>query len=316
MGKILFIRGGAVGDFVLTMPAIRLVREKLPNNEIEILGYPAITCLATTSGLADRARSIEDARLATFFVPKAKLDKEWCDYFSSFDVVVSYLYDPDGYFRDNLNRSGVQTFLAGPFRPVDERPFVPAALQLAAPLNALALYLEGEDFTFHYPLSPKSAALPLRRCVALHPGSGSASKNWSFALWAELLSRLHHQLDVDFLVTSGEAEHSTIEQFLVLLNRRNLPFTHLQGLNLPELGAVFNHIDFYLGHDSGVSHLAASSGAKGLLLFGPTNPEVWAPTSSKMRELVSKDRSLGGLVVQDVLDSLSFWSSSHPNRRD
>ncbi|MBP83552.1 MAG: hypothetical protein CMO61_06860 [Verrucomicrobiales bacterium] len=316
MGKILFIRGGAVGDFILTMPAVRLVREQLPNNEIEILGYPAITCLATAAGLADCTCSIEDARLATFFVPGAELDQEWCDYFSSFDVVVSYLYDPDGYFRDNLNRSDVQTLLTGPFRAVEEQPFVPAALQLAAPLNALALYLERDDSTFSYPLSSKSAALPLRRCVALHPGSGSASKNWPLDLWAELLSRLHHQLDVDFLVTSGEAEHSTIEQFLALLDRKNLPFTHLQGLNLPELGAVFNHIDFYLGHDSGISHLAASAGAAGLLLFGPTNPEVWAPASSKMKKLVSKDRSLAGLEVLEVLDALAFWSSSHPNRRD
>lgn len=67
MGKMLFIRGGAVGDFILTMPAIQLVREQLPDNEIEILGYPSIAELATVTGLADRTRSIEDARLATFF---------------------------------------------------------------------------------------------------------------------------------------------------------------------------------------------------------------------------------------------------------
>ena len=94
MGKFLFIRGGAVGDFILTMPAIQLVREQLPDNEIEILGYPAITSLATATGLANRTRSIEDARLAAFFAPRAELDQEWCDYFSSFNVVVSYLYDP------------------------------------------------------------------------------------------------------------------------------------------------------------------------------------------------------------------------------
>ena len=53
MGKILFIRGGAVGDFVLTMPAVHLVRERFPNNEIQVLGYPAIASLAVASGIAD-----------------------------------------------------------------------------------------------------------------------------------------------------------------------------------------------------------------------------------------------------------------------
>ena len=53
MGKILFIRGGAVGDFILTLPAIQLVRSTLPDVEIEILGYESITGLAVRCGLAD-----------------------------------------------------------------------------------------------------------------------------------------------------------------------------------------------------------------------------------------------------------------------
>lgn len=69
MGKVLFIRGGAVGDFILTMPAMRLLRENLPEAEIEILGYPAIAELAVATGLADRIRSLEDGRLAPFSLP-------------------------------------------------------------------------------------------------------------------------------------------------------------------------------------------------------------------------------------------------------
>jgi heptosyltransferase III len=65
MGRILFIRGGAVGDLVLTLPSLRLVRETLPDNEIEILGYPSIAALAVATGLADRVRPLEDPRLAT-----------------------------------------------------------------------------------------------------------------------------------------------------------------------------------------------------------------------------------------------------------
>ena len=315
MGKFLFIRGGAVGDFILTMPAIQLVRDQLPENEVEILGYPAITSLATAIGLADRTRSIEDGRLAAFFAPKAKLDQEWCDYFSSFNVVVSYLYDPDGFFGDNLERAGAQTLLRGPFRPADGAPFVPAALQLAAPLEALALFLDDPEMTLDYRGSD-AIETPSRPRVAIHPGSGSASKNWSFESWASVLAEIHRKLDIEFVVTSGEAEHETIGHFLALLDERELPYTHLSGLTLPQLGAVLNDVDFYLGHDSGVSHLAASAGTKGLLLFGPTNPEIWAPVSPDMKRLVSKDKSLGGIQVQEVLKALRNWTSSHPNRRD
>tara|TARA_R110000850_G_scaffold14189_10_gene45487 strand:- start:1091 stop:2044 length:954 start_codon:yes stop_codon:yes gene_type:complete len=317
MGKILFIRGGAVGDFILTMPAIQLVREQLPDNDIEVLGYPAITALAVATGLVDRTRSIEDAQLAVFFAPGATLNPEWCAYFASFDVVVSYLYDPDGFFGDNLEKAGVKTLLRGPFRPVDAAPFVPAATQLAAPLEQLALFLDNPEMTLDYGLADleRWTLSSETSYIAIHPGSGSPGKNWSFESWVEVLVELNQSLDVHFLVTSGEAEHEVIDQFIEMLSEKKLPHTHLTGLSLPELGAVFGTVDFYLGHDSGISHLAASAGADGLLLFGPTNPDVWAPVSPGIDRVVSKDESPGGIAVKDVLDALRSWSSSHRSRR-
>ena len=305
MGRFLFIRGGAVGDFVLTMPAIRLVREGLPDNEIEILGYPAFTELATATGLADGSRSIEGGGLAAFFAPGARLDPQWVRYFASFDVVVSYLYDPDRFFADNLKRAGVRTLLEGPFRPEESPPFVSAARQLAKPLERFALFLEDPVLTMDYTETVESP-LPspdrdgLR--IAIHPGSGSASKNWSFESWAEVLGHLFDRLgEIEFVVTSGEAERERIGDFLALLEERRLPFRHLTGHSLTELGSAFGGVDFYLGHDSGISHLAASAGVEGLLLFGPSEAEVWAPASPKMERLVSPDRSLGGIAVEDVI---------------
>ncbi len=317
MGKILFIRGGAVGDFILTMPAIQLVRDQLPDNEIEVLGYPAITALATATGLVDRTRSIEDGRLAIFFAPGATLDPEWCEYFASFNVVVSYLYDPDGFFGDNLEKAGVKTLLRGPFRPIEDEPFIPAATQLAAPLEQLALYLDSPELKLDYSATtPESTiAKDNRSLVAIHPGSGSASKNWSLESWAETLENLTGILDVEFLVTSGEAEHETVGDFLAMLEQRSIPHRHLSNLSLPELGAVFASVDFYLGHDSGISHLAASAGANGLLLFGPTNPEIWAPVCDRMNHLVSGDRLLSGITVDEVMEKVRSWSSSQRSRR-
>lgn len=308
MGKFLFIRGGAVGDFVLTMPAIRLVRENMPDNEIEILGYPAITELALATGLADRTRSIEDSRLAAFFAPGARLDPEWVRYLASFNVVVSYLYDPDGFFADNLKRAGVKTLLEGPFRP-DEASAEPvtAATQLARPLERFALYLEDPVLELDYARTLDSPLLPrkAKHRIGIHPGSGSASKNWSFESWVEVLDRVRERLgDVEFVVTSGEAEIEVIGEFLDFLGQRDLDSVHLAGKSLPELGAAFSELDFYLGHDSGISHLAASAGVEGLLLFGPSEPRVWAPASPKMHRLVSSDRSLGGIRVPDVLEAL------------
>ena len=67
--RILVIRGGAIGDFILTLPAITLLRENFPDAEIEILGYEHIVALAHGRFYATAIRSIEYGPMAGFFVP-------------------------------------------------------------------------------------------------------------------------------------------------------------------------------------------------------------------------------------------------------
>jgi ADP-heptose:LPS heptosyltransferase len=303
MGRILFIRGGAVGDFILTMPSLRLVRESLPGNEIEVLGYPSIASLAVAARLVDRVSPLEDPRLATFFAPGAKLDEEWCAYFAGFDVVVSCLYDPDGYFAGNLRVAGVKTLITCPFRPDETPPHVPAAVQFAKPLESLGLYLEDASLDLKYGPAPAMTATEDGPLAALHPGSGSPKKNWSFEAWVRVLATLHREGRVArFLITSGEAEGEVIGAFLTQLEAAGVPHDHLEDRPLAELGALYRRIEGFLGHDSGLSHLAASAGAKGLLLFGPTEPGIWAPVSPRVKVVQSPDRSLGGLDEGLVLE--------------
>lgn len=311
MGRILFIRGGAVGDFILTMPSLRLVRETLPDNEIEVLGYPSIASLAVAAGLADRVRPLEDPRLATFFAPGAKLDPEWCDYFAGFDVVVSCLYDPDGHFAGNLRVAGVKTLVTCPFRPDETPPHVPAAVQFAKPLESLGLFLDDPILDLTY--RPPSEADPLlpRECdgsplVALHPGSGSPRKNWNPDRWIEVLQALHRERpERRFLITSGEAEMETIDPFLADLRETGLPVHSLSLLPLPALGALFGRLEGFLGHDSGLSHLAVSAGARCLLLFGPTEAGIWAPVAPRAKVLKAPAGNLGKISPEVVYEHAS-----------
>src|SRR5512136_2312341 len=98
-GRILVIRGGAIGDFILTLPAIAALRRQFPEAYLEVLGYPHIVQLAIAGGLVDRAHSIEARALAGFFARNGALAQDLMDYFSEFDLIVSYLYDPDEIFR-------------------------------------------------------------------------------------------------------------------------------------------------------------------------------------------------------------------------
>ena len=107
MNRILVIRGGAIGDFILTLPTLKALREAYPHAHIEILGYKHIAVLAENRFYAQAIRSIEYGALASFFAKNSKLPAELANYFASFDLIISYLYDPDGIFENNLRRCGV-----------------------------------------------------------------------------------------------------------------------------------------------------------------------------------------------------------------
>ncbi|CAN5487387.1 glycosyltransferase family 9 protein [soil metagenome] len=304
-GRILVIRGGAIGDFILTLPAIRLLRENFPDCHIEILGYRHIASLAERRYYADATRSIEYAPLATFFNPKGELDPGLCAYFAGFNQVISYIYDPDELFQTCLRRAGVKNLIAGSPQVGDGEH---AATQLASPLDKLALWLEDPAARFYPSEEDLTAANDILvglpgPYVAIHPGSGGEKKNWPLDRWVtvieELLSGRHSG---QVLIVGGEADTerlSSLHRF-----RSNPRCTFLQSLPLPVLGAVLSQCRLFLGHDSGISHLAAAAGARCLLLFGPTDPDVWAPANDGVEVLWAQDGQLSELEVEAVLGKL------------
>jgi len=72
-------------------------------------------------------------------------------------------------------------------------------------------------------------------------------------------------------------------------------------LPLPHVAAVVER-SVFIGHDSGISHLAAAAGANCILLFGPTNPDVWAPKNNNVRVLKAPNGKLDDLRI-DVVEA-------------
>src|SRR2546423_12755504 len=76
LNRILVIRGGAIGDFVLTLPAIKLLRDRFPSAHLEILGAKHVAALAEKRFYADAVRSIESGAFASFFAQGSELPTE------------------------------------------------------------------------------------------------------------------------------------------------------------------------------------------------------------------------------------------------
>lgn len=303
--RVLVIRGGAIGDFILTLPAIRLLKEGIPNCHLEILGYPGIADLALTAGLANHTRSLGHRHFAPLFAPGAPVLPEISDYLTSFNLVVSYLFDPDGYFRGNLERIGVKTLIECPHRILPGQG--PAAAQLARPLEKLALFLDHPAPQFPAPPNLPAPTTPTH--FILHPGSGSTLKTWPLENWLSVLQTLAQTQPLHVVLITGEAEAergllSSLESLtlpnLTFESWHQIPLTDL----VPRLQSLAPSGTRFLGHDSGISHLAAACGLPCTLLFGPTDPTLWAPQNPQVTLLTSPTESLNDLHPQTLLTTL------------
>jgi heptosyltransferase-2 len=293
-GKILVIRGGAIGDFILTLPAITALRRQFPQAHLEVLGYPHIAQLAMAGGVVDRVQSIEARALAGFFARGGELAPDLVDYFSEFDLIISYLYDPDEIFKTNVGRCTGAQFIVGPHRPAEDEA-VHATGVFLKPLERLAIF-ESDPLPR---LALQSEPGTLNQ-VALHPGSGSERKNWPEDHWAELVQYFIQSTHFNLLLVGGEAEGERLQSLAAALPPDRVRVA--QSLPLAELARLLQRCAAFVGHDSGISHLAAALGLPGLILWGDTAEQIWRPPSQKM-VLLRHHEGLAKLPVSGVLQA-------------
>jgi len=307
MDRILVVRGGAIGDFLLTLPALKALREARPDSHIEILGYKHIAEVVENRFYAQAVRSIEYGPLAHFFAKNSELPAELARYFRSFDLIVSYLYDPDQVFQNNLRRCGVRHLVCGPAKIVKNDDH--AARQLARPMEELGfsvvdlaekIFLSDADRRFGRNFIHD---LP-KPVITFHPGSGSKEKNWPLRNWIELFSAQPGcaKERTSPIVVSGEADDAETAQLENAWRNRDIRFA--KNLPLPQLAAILEH-SIFIGHDSGISHLAAAAGANCILLFGSTDPKIWAPMNRNVQVLRAQSGKIRDLEVAVVRAALT-----------
>jgi hypothetical protein len=114
--------------------------------------------------------------------------------------------------------------------------------------------------------------------LAMHAGSGSARKNWegmadAAAAWRDDGGQV--------IALLGPAEDERAAR---------VPCdVALRGERLDRVAAVLARARCFLGNDSGIGHLAGLVGARGLALFGPSDPVAWRPLGEGVGVLHAPD---------------------------
>ncbi|NOZ22627.1 MAG: glycosyltransferase family 9 protein [Planctomycetes bacterium] len=194
-----------------------------------------------------------------------------------FDLVVAFWRDAEGVLAGNLGRlCPGKIIVRDPVPPV--APKCHAVDHLCGVLAEIGI--EEYDptpklFSTEQDLAQADAflaekALDPAQTIAIHPGSGGRTKNWPTERFGEIIERIESETDCRVLLTGGPADEEAMAE---------IGGSHptAENLPLPLLAAILSRCRTYLGNDSGITHIAAAVGAPTVVIFGPTDPDVWGP---------------------------------------
>jgi ADP-heptose:LPS heptosyltransferase len=255
----LLIRPGAIGDFIVSLPALEYLRADY-------------TEVWTTSSNAPLAR-FADAAISLYNtgIDHPEPGGKVLERLASFDSIVSWY---------GANRPEFRSALRG----------LPVTFHAALPLSSTG-GLHAVDFYQSQVGAPPGAIprLPVERrdgtFLAIHPFSGSPKKNWPLERFRELAE--HSPWPVQWIAGPEQTLSGAVR------------FDDLWDLAQWLAGAIL-----YVGNDSGITHLAAAAGVPVLALFGPTDPEVWAPRGVGTQVLRAPDGRMQSLPAEQVLPYL------------
>jgi ADP-heptose:LPS heptosyltransferase len=285
--RILVLRPGALGDVLLTVPALRALQGRFPGAHIEVMGNLSVLGLLPSRSVVSAVSSFDRVDLAGLFQPEGEPSELLRSYLDAFDLILSYATAADHLFAHNLERAS-----SGRVLHFDPWPVPGSGMHmteyLQQPLPELGVPVSTEPPRLNLTESDRQQAgkwwedrgLGDAIAVAIHPGSGSAAKNWPAQRFAAVAAHLHHR-GWRILLIRGPADELAAWEVQGALHEQE--YILLDSLPLHLLAAMLTLCRTYVGNDSGISHLAAAVGAPTAVVFGPTDPQVWAPRGEHVR---------------------------------
>lgn len=277
---ILVMHPGALGDVLLAIPAIQQLRAHIPGCTIACAVQESIGSFLLRCGVIDVWMSIEGPEIADLFAGSVSCGSRLDELLRQCDVCVIWLKDEHQAIRRVLERYGVrQISIRSPFdeglqaRHQRDRFMEIIGETGLPPCETTRWKLPAEIVQLGRECLLRHGLCPEHPLVMIHPGSGSRLK----CIKPNVLADTIMQLQTDGLqccVLEGPADQETAESLARCVQR---PISVIKGMDISTVAGILSHTTLYIGHDSGVTHLSGLIGVQTLAMFGPTNPEQWAP---------------------------------------
>lgn len=282
----LVYHAGALGDFVTTLPAIAAWRRAMvPRGRLVLLGRPAHAALA--AGLVDEAWDAGAARFTSLFAGEARADHR--ARFAHLDSALVFSPEHTDIVR-GLTDAGVRDI-------VRQDPFPSVRMHVVD--HHLSLF-DQEELTAEDRMPRIEVSAEGVPAIVLHPGSGSPTKNWPIDRFFALAAALPRDVPIAWVVGPVEEEKGIAMVICAAASGatvwRNLP--------LADLASRLAGARLFVGNDSGVAHLAAAVGCPVVVLFGASDPVVWAPRGRTVAVVGDGTGGMAGIGIDAVANAV------------
>jgi len=319
--NILVIDFGQLGDVVLSLPALRAIRQRFPSARITVaVGKPANEVVAL-SGYADEIFDVDrvalrdGSKLVSIwriikFVKQVRRAK--------FDFVIDL---------HSLSETNLLGYLSGaPHRLYSRRPgrsldylanFQPRPAPEGKDRHAVDRYLDvieplgikdppripvlktssAGDFAVDT-LLKKEKAQSGELLVGLFPGAGHIGRRWPLERYAALADHLIRNERVRVIVFAGPEERAFVPEMRTIFPPATIFFDRL---TIPQLASIQARLTLMVSNDTGPAHLAAAVGAPVIVIMDRPTPHIFTLIGPRHRPIYSE--SITKIPVETVYEA-------------
>ncbi len=322
--KILILRYDVIGDMIVTLPAIDLLKQNLPNAEIHIIcserNFPIIK---------------NDNRINKIFILEKKIFKRLNQLIEirkeKYDIVFAFVFNRTttaGFISNlvaNKNTPKINIFHSERYEMYSA--FFNILINIEELRNKytmaeLLVFIICDTFGWKYPEVPIPIQLQLNHknfdfaenfikqkkldkfCI-LNISAGSDYRQWSVEKNTELLKIIFEKdNEVNFVITSSPKEIEKAEAIKSFFSNRVEVFP--KTYDILDIAAIISKSELVITPDTSITHLSAAFRIPIILLYSTlaSHSKEWEPLGSKSIVVSTKERkALEFIEVKDVISA-------------
>ncbi|MGC8602540.1 MAG: glycosyltransferase family 9 protein [Desulfomonilaceae bacterium] len=271
--NIWVIRPGALGDTILTIPLLYAIKDKYPTARITLLGSRPYQDILPNEFDFIAVDNRDSVWLFEAYHKTTTLKTKPCD------MAYVILRNPD-IVISNLRHVGVHEIISASPIPFPNFHLIETLhIQLGFPIPP------------RRPILENSRSDHTENICWIHPGSGGTKKLAPLKLFRAISNAIKNKTGCKIVITLGEADShlKKLEYWRLLLQE-----SHAELIENRPLKEICNHLaraKYFIGNDSGISHLAAQLGILSVLFFVNSDPVQWSPWTNPNQVLIVNCRN-------------------------